>query len=87
MFGFHAPELILLLVVALVIFGPKRLPEIGSSLGKGIREFRKSTSEPELEDKRTGRDVHIPDHEVHETTPVRDHEVTPTSPTRDRDAG
>jgi len=31
------------LVIALVIFGPKKLPEIGSALGKGIREFRKST--------------------------------------------
>ena len=40
----HLPELIIVLVIALVIFGPKRLPEIGGSLGKGIREFRRSTS-------------------------------------------
>src|SRR5579864_3331158 len=33
----HIPELLLVLVLALVVFGPKRLPEIGSSLGKGIR--------------------------------------------------
>lgn len=45
MFGFHAPELIILLVVALVIFGPKRLPEIGGALGKGIKEFKKGTAE------------------------------------------
>lgn len=38
-------ELIIILVIVLVIFGPKRLPEVGRSLGKGIREFRKSTSE------------------------------------------
>ncbi len=39
------PELIIILVVALVIFGPKRLPELGRSLGKGIKEFKNSTSE------------------------------------------
>ncbi|MHB1389618.1 MAG: Sec-independent protein translocase subunit TatA/TatB [Thermoleophilia bacterium] len=38
-------ELIIVLVIMLVIFGPKRLPEIGRSLGKGIKEFKKSTSE------------------------------------------
>jgi sec-independent protein translocase protein TatA len=38
-------ELLLVLVVALVIFGPKRLPELGRSLGKGIREFKKATNE------------------------------------------
>jgi sec-independent protein translocase protein TatA len=42
MFGIGAPELIVILVVALVIFGPGRLPEIGGALGKGIRDFRKS---------------------------------------------
>jgi sec-independent protein translocase protein TatA len=36
------PELILLLVVILLIFGPKRVPEIGRSLGKGMREFKNS---------------------------------------------
>ena len=38
-------ELIIVLVIMLVIFGPKRLPEMGRSLGKGIKEFKKSTSE------------------------------------------
>jgi TatA/E family protein of Tat protein translocase len=46
-FGGHLPELVILLVVALVIFGPKRLPEIGGAMGKGIREFRKGTTEIE----------------------------------------
>ena len=36
------PELIVLVVVLLLIFGPKRLPEIGRSLGKGMREFKDS---------------------------------------------
>ena len=36
------PELVVLLVVLLLIFGPKRLPEMGRSLGKGMREFKDS---------------------------------------------
>jgi sec-independent protein translocase protein TatA len=38
------PELIVLLLVLLLIFGPKRLPEMGRSLGKGMREFKDSIS-------------------------------------------
>lgn len=38
-------EIMILLVVALLVFGAKRLPEIGSSMGKGIREFKKSISD------------------------------------------
>lgn len=45
MFFSHMPELLLVLVGALIIFGPKRLPEIGSSLGKGIRDFKHSVGE------------------------------------------
>ena len=37
-------EVIIVAIVALVIFGPKRLPELGTSMGKGIREFRASIS-------------------------------------------
>ena len=39
------PELLIVLVIALVIFGPKRLPDMGRQLGRGLREFRKATSE------------------------------------------
>ena len=39
-----APEIILLLIVALLLFGAKRLPEIGRSLGTGMREFKDSVS-------------------------------------------
>jgi len=45
MFFGHAPELIIVLVVALLIFGPKRLPEMGAGVGKFIKEFRKSVNE------------------------------------------
>jgi sec-independent protein translocase protein TatA len=38
------PELILILVIALVVFGPGKLPEVGRALGKGLGEFRKAMS-------------------------------------------
>lgn len=37
-------EIIVVLIIALVVFGPKRLPELGNSLGKGIREFKDSVT-------------------------------------------
>lgn len=43
-FGIGVTELIILLVVLLIFFGPKRLPEMGRSLGKGMREFKDSIS-------------------------------------------
>ncbi len=42
MFGIGAGEFILILVVGLIVFGPSKLPEVGRSLGKAIREFRKA---------------------------------------------
>jgi sec-independent protein translocase protein TatA len=37
-------EIIIVLIIALVVFGPKRLPELGNSLGRGIREFRNTVT-------------------------------------------
>ena len=45
------PELIVLLIVLLLIFGPKRLPEMGRSLGKGMREFKDSVTGKDDEQK------------------------------------
>ncbi len=45
MFGLGVPEILLILVVALIVFGPKRLPEIGRTLGKTLGEFRKATDD------------------------------------------
>ncbi|RME45104.1 MAG: TatA/E family twin arginine-targeting protein translocase [Chloroflexi bacterium] len=45
MFGLGPAEVILVLIIALIVFGPGRLPEIGQALGKSIREFREASSE------------------------------------------
>ena len=45
MFGLGLQELVIILVIALVIFGGKKLPELGSGLGKAIREFKRGTSD------------------------------------------
>ena len=43
--GFHGLDLVVILAIALLIFGPKKLPEMGSAIGKSIKEFRKGMSE------------------------------------------
>lgn len=45
MFGIGMPELFLILVIALIIFGPGKIPEMGSALGKAIKGFKKSMHE------------------------------------------
>jgi Tat protein translocase TatB subunit len=45
MFGIGMPELILIAVVALIVVGPKKLPDLAKTLGKGMNEFRKATSD------------------------------------------
>jgi TatA/E family protein of Tat protein translocase len=39
------PEMIIIFIVALIVFGPKKLPELGKSLGKGLAEFRRASNE------------------------------------------
>jgi sec-independent protein translocase protein TatA len=54
MFGIGPWELILILGIALVIFGPGKLPEVGKSLGKGLKEFKKASEgfKEEIADKK-----------------------------------
>jgi len=73
--GISWPEILIILVIALIVFGPKRLPEMGRSLGKGIREFRSSLTgeadgeEPPMQPKRPAPPkAHSP---AHALPPVR----------------
>jgi sec-independent protein translocase protein TatA len=51
MFNFSMPELGMILVIALIVFGPGKLPEVGKALGKGLGELRKGmSSEPAQEE-------------------------------------
>ena len=45
MFGIGMPELILILAIALIVIGPKKLPDLAKSLGRAMREFKRATSE------------------------------------------
>ncbi len=45
MFGLGVPELVLILVIGLVVFGPGKLPEIGAAFGKSLQEFRQAGRE------------------------------------------
>jgi sec-independent protein translocase protein TatA len=70
-----APEIILLLLLALLLFGAKRLPEIGRSLGRGMREFKDSVS---------GKD-HDDDDERAELPPPQPTAMTTEARDRERD--
>ncbi|MGD0236774.1 MAG: twin-arginine translocase TatA/TatE family subunit [Syntrophorhabdales bacterium] len=47
MFGLGMPELVVILVIALLVFGAGKLPEVGGAIGKGIKGFKKAMSEDE----------------------------------------
>jgi len=72
MFGAHLPELMIVVVLALIVFGPKRLPEVGGAVGRSIQSFKKGVS--------TIEDHTIAHHETSEPqtvaaavdTPIRD---------------
>ncbi len=53
-------EIVVVLIIALIVFGPKRLPELGRSLGKGIREFKGSVSGEHDDDDEPPRQREIP---------------------------
>ncbi|MFB2917300.1 MULTISPECIES: TatA/E family twin arginine-targeting protein translocase [Aerosakkonema] len=56
-FGIGLPEMAVILVLALLIFGPKKLPEIGRSLGKAIRGFQEASKDFENEFKREAQQI------------------------------
>lgn len=51
MFGFGMPEILLILLIVVLVFGAGKLPEIGAGLGKGIRNFKKATREAKENEK------------------------------------
>ena len=55
MFGIGFPELIIILVIVLIIFGANKLPEIGAGMGKAIKNFKKATNEPDEIDVTPGK--------------------------------
>jgi len=76
-FGIGIWEILLLLLVILLVFGPKRLPEMGRSLGKGMREFKDSVSGKDDDEETVRR---------HELPPPEDAGVHPTAAPRERDS-
>ncbi len=52
MFGLGLPELMVVLVIALLVFGPSKLPSLGKSLGEAIRGFKKGLADDPTEDKK-----------------------------------
>ena len=52
MFGIGMPELIIILVIILIIFGAGKLPEIGGGMGKAIRNFKSATSDDDKKEKK-----------------------------------
>jgi sec-independent protein translocase protein TatA len=75
-FGIGIPELLILLLVLLLVFGPKRLPEMGRQLGKGMREFKDSVAGKDGEDKVD---------EMAELPPGEPAATTTATPARERD--
>lgn len=69
MFGLGMPELIVILVIIIVIFGIGKLPEIGEGLGKAIRGFRRSLSESEPPPSLPGKDKSSKDDSEKKKTP------------------
>jgi Tat protein translocase TatB subunit len=62
MFGIGMPELLLILVLALIVLGPKKLPELARTLGKGMAEFRRATDELKDEFRQV-------EHEIEDSSP------------------
>ena len=62
MFGIGMPELLLILALALIVLGPKKLPELARALGKGMAEFRRATDELKEEFRQM-------EHEVQDSSP------------------
>ena len=81
MFGIGMPELIVILVIIMIIFGAGKLPEIGGGLGKAIRNFKTSMSDPEKKDEKGEED----EEELLHPAVVRFYDQPPDQRSEDRD--
>ncbi|HBA40572.1 MAG: twin-arginine translocase TatA/TatE family subunit [Candidatus Binatota bacterium] len=81
MFGIGMPELILILALALIVLGPKRLPEIARALGKGLAEFRRTTDELKEELRQVEHEIEEPSSQVENEPAIAKKTESPPSPT------
>jgi len=80
MFGIGMPELLLILGLALIVLGPKKLPELARALGKGLSEFRRATDELKDEFRQMERDVEdSPPISVAKDDPIMDNPAEPAA--------
>ena len=76
-FGIGIWEILILLLVVLLVFGPKRLPEMGRSMGKGMREFKDSL---------TGKDDDDEEDRIQLPAPASEEPAATVTPPRERDS-
>ncbi|MBD2598441.1 TatA/E family twin arginine-targeting protein translocase [Nostoc spongiaeforme FACHB-130] len=79
-FGIGLPEMALIMIVALLIFGPKKLPEIGRSVGKAIRGFQDASNEFQNEFKREAEQI---EQAVKTTAEIEPKQIEPSQPQHD----
>ncbi|MBJ7598210.1 MAG: twin-arginine translocase TatA/TatE family subunit [Candidatus Nephthysia bennettiae] len=87
--GIHPGFLLILLIIVLIVFGPGKLPELGSAIGRGIREFRKESDKIVDEVRSSGTEKESPPAAPAEVRPtetrptvVSDTPATPTEPAK-----
>jgi sec-independent protein translocase protein TatA len=68
---FSMPDMAVILVIALIIFGPSKLPDIGKSLGRGIRDFKKAVDGNEPSDRMEKLEASLPSSEAPANVPEK----------------
>jgi sec-independent protein translocase protein TatA len=76
-FGIGLPEVLIFLVVVLLLFGASRVPEVGRSMGKGMREFKDALSGKDDEDDRAAPLPRAPEDEENVASPPRERDTVP----------